>query len=224
MKKLIAALFICALSAAAIPAKAQYYEIANQLPQLIRPALSGSFNYKGFVEGSYLAGVGGRRASTIDISTTQGFQYASWFFMGVGAGVDIMTTSTSDNWGDGWTSNGWQRHSDTKTGVLIPLYTDFRFNIGSGAGNSVSVYIDARIGAAFLLGNDYLRIGDGYITRNECFYLRPSIGVRIPVSSSNPKQAFNIGASYQLLTQNYWYGYNSDIALSSVGATISYEW
>ena len=29
---------------------AQYYEIANRLPGLIRPALSGSLNYKGFIE------------------------------------------------------------------------------------------------------------------------------------------------------------------------------
>ena len=31
-------------------ASAQYYELANQIPQLISPALSGNFNYKGFVD------------------------------------------------------------------------------------------------------------------------------------------------------------------------------
>ena len=39
-------------------AKAQFYEIANQIPQLLSPALSGNFNYKGYVEVSYLKGVG----------------------------------------------------------------------------------------------------------------------------------------------------------------------
>ena len=54
---------------------AQYYQIANQLPQLISPALSGSFDYKGFVELSGLAGVGHNRSNIIDLSTTQRFQY-----------------------------------------------------------------------------------------------------------------------------------------------------
>lgn len=35
-------------------AKAQFYEIANQVPQLLSPALSGSFNYKGYIEASYI--------------------------------------------------------------------------------------------------------------------------------------------------------------------------
>ena len=41
-------LAIFALSAA-FGASAQYYELANQLPQLLRPALSGSWQYKGLV-------------------------------------------------------------------------------------------------------------------------------------------------------------------------------
>lgn len=77
---------------------AQYYQIANQLPQLISPALSGSLNYKGFVEVSGLAGVGHNRANVIDFSTTQGFQYSSWFFMGVGAGVDVVMAQQPQDW------------------------------------------------------------------------------------------------------------------------------
>ena len=38
-------------------ANAQYYEIANRLPSLISPALSGSMKYKGFVEAGYNTGV-----------------------------------------------------------------------------------------------------------------------------------------------------------------------
>lgn len=70
------------LAAGSQASRAQYYEITNQLTNLISPALSGSFNYKGYVEASGLAGVGHNRANFIGISTTQGFRYASWFYMG----------------------------------------------------------------------------------------------------------------------------------------------
>ena len=57
------------------------------------------------------------------------------------------------------------------------------------------------------------------------FFFRPAIGVRIPVSASNPKQAFNIGITYQLLTSNNIYRpYGSSGTLSSFGATIGFEW
>lgn len=85
-----------ALVLAAPKASAQYYEIATQLPQLISPALSGSLNYKGFVELSGTAGIGNNRVNDIGISTTQGFRYASWFFMGVGAGVDVVMAQQPD--------------------------------------------------------------------------------------------------------------------------------
>lgn len=75
--------------AATASAHAQYYEIAGQLPSLISPALSGSLNYKGFVEASGTAGIGDSRANFIGVSTSQGFKYADWFFMGVGIGVDV---------------------------------------------------------------------------------------------------------------------------------------
>lgn len=224
MKKFILSLLLMVLAGAAQPLQAQYYEIANQLPQLIRPALSGSLKYKGFAEAGYMAGIGGRRASTLDFSTTQGFQYASWFFMGVGAGVDVMFSQTNEGWGEGWAENGWHQHSDTKTAVMIPLYTDFRFTAGGNGGKSPSFFFDLRIGASFLIGNDYVRIGDGYLTKNECFYLRPSAGVRIPIDGENSRKAVNFGISYQLLTQNYWYGWSSSIALSSIGANVSFEW
>ena len=79
-------------------AKAQFYEIANQIPQLLSPALSGNFNYKGYVEVSYLKGVGSDIFDFVDFSTTQGFKYRNWLFMGVGAGVDIMLPSDGRNY------------------------------------------------------------------------------------------------------------------------------
>lgn len=230
MKTRLTILFMALASLFAAPrAEAQYYQIANQIPQLIRPALSGGLNYKGFVEAGYIGGIGDKRADFLDISTVQGFRYADWFFMGVGAGVDVLFAHQNEDWGNGWggnpSYNDYWNHSNTETAVMIPLFTDFRFNIGNTNTSAASFFIDLRLGASFLIGDDYVRIGDGYLTSTECFYLRPSLGVRIPVGGSNVKQAISIGVNYQLLTQNYWYYRGgSDATLSGFGATISYEW
>ena len=101
LKYIISAL---AIGVGTSAASAQYYEIANQLPSLISPALSGSLRYKGFVDLSGTAGLGDNRANFAGISTTQGFQYADWFFMGAGlilSALDVPaimnTASTSIN-------------------------------------------------------------------------------------------------------------------------------
>ncbi len=203
-------------------ASAQYYELANQIPQLISPALSGNFNYKGFVDASYTAGVGPRQADFVELTTTQGFKYSSWFFMGVGIGVQAIMTDRNDNY-DPWQYPGdWdESRSRSRTGWIMPLYTDFRFNIGSPT--DTSFFIDLRLGASFLLSDNYLEIGDGFLDSDQAFYLKPTIGMSIPLNNSG-KQAVNIGVSYQLMTQNYWYRNSSDITLSSFGATIGFEW
>ena len=57
------------------------------------------------------------------------------------------------------------------------------------------------------------------------FFLRPTIGLRIPVSSANQKQAVNIGVTYQLLTSNNNYRRNgASGTLNAFGATIGFEW
>lgn len=201
---------------------AQYYQIANQLPQLISPALSGSLNYKGFVEVSGLAGVGHNRANVIDFSTTQGFLYSSWFFMGVGAGVDVVMAQQPQ----GWRPNpdyDYMYRGNTKTKVMIPLFSDFRFNIGSQ--EATSFFIDFKVGASWLIGSDYLRMADGFMTNETQFYFRPSFGLRIPVSKERPDHAVNVGVSYQLLTSNNNYYWNDNsLTLNNLGVSISYEW
>ena len=109
----IMATSVLALAACGV-ADAQYYELANQIPQLISPALSGSFAYKGFAGASFIKGVGDRNADFIDISTTQGFQYSSWFFMGVGLGVDVVMSHTSDGWGYPPSGPGWSGYDPGK--------------------------------------------------------------------------------------------------------------
>lgn len=226
---LLSALTLGAL-ACAVPAHAQYYQIANQLPGLLSPALSGSFNYKGYVELSGTAGVGTNRANFISLTTTQGFRYSSWFFMGVGLGIDIAMAQGADAGSpraaayNGYGEPGCNCYSVAKTKAMIPVFTDFRFNIGDPA--SVSAFVDVKLGAAWLLGSPYLRLREAYISNDAQFYCKPTIGVRIPVNSKNSSQAFNIGLTYQLLTtdNNYYWNPGDNITLNNFGVTLGYEW
>lgn len=227
LRKIITA---AAVSAAAFfgtqQAAAQYWEAANQLQSLISPALSGSARYKGSVEVMGVAGVGASKLNHVEFSTSQGFQYANWFYMGAGIGVDIVHAGSfdyrrNDDDYDGPDYTGY-RFGNKSTGVMLPVFTDFRFNIGTGGGSSM--FIDLRLGATWLLGNNYIAAGDGWLSNQTNFYMRPAIGVRIPLNSQNPRQAFNIGVSYLLITSgnNYWYGATQ--SFNAVGATLSYEW
>lgn len=226
MKKIISLIMVAAvaLGIAAPSAKAQYYEIANQIPQLITPALTGGMRYKGFAEAKYIKGIGNHNVDFLGFSTSQGFKYADWFFMGVGIGVDVVFSHVGDNpvqWNPNVPAYDSGR-STTNTGVMIPLFTDFRFNIGGQS--SASFFFDVKLGCSFLVGKDYLRVDNGYLSSEEYFYLRPSLGVRIPVNKNNSRQAVNVGVSYQLLTSNYWNSYYSNVTLNGLGVDLSYEW
>ncbi len=146
-----------------LSASAQYYEIANRIPSLIQPALSGSGQYKGFIEAGYSKTLGNYDADFLELSTSQGFQYNSWFYMGVGLGVDVLFSHKNDDWGSDWEnpSYGSDRGSTT-TAAMIPLFTDFRFNIGGNSG--ASFFIDMKVGCSFLLGNKYIsKIGRAHV-------------------------------------------------------------
>lgn len=204
---------------------AQYYAIANQVTNLLSPALSGSGRYKGFVEVSGLAGIGENRANFIGVSTTQGYQYNDWFYMGAGMGIDVVMAHQSDALASMSPDSypGWYTHSSSKTKAMIPVFTDLRVNLGSRT--TPSFFIDVKFGAAWLLGSSYLQMESSRMTNGTQFYLRPSVGVRIPVSKSDNRQAFNIGLTYQLLTSNNFYGWNNNSAsLNNVGLTLGYEW
>lgn len=204
-------------------AKAQYYEIANQLPGVISPALSGSMNYKGFIELSGIAGFGDNRANIIGVTTSQGFQYSSWFFMGAGLGVEVAMTN-SDMLSSDVGQARYREHSNSSTKVMIPVFSDFRFNFGNTGG--VSFFADVKLGAIWLIGNSYLRLQEGCMTGDAQFYCKPALGVRIPVSSTNQRQAVNIGVAYELITSdnNYNYWNDNNITLNCLGVSLSFEW
>lgn len=204
-------------------AKAQYYEIANQLPGVISPALSGSMNYKGFIELSGVAGFGDNRANIIGVTTSQGFQYSSCFFMGAGLGVEVAMTN-SDMLSSDVGQARYREHSNSSTKVMIPVFSDFRFNFGNTGG--VSFFADVKLGAIWLIGNSYLRLQEGCMTGDAQFYCKPALGVRIPVSSTNQRQAVNIGVAYELITSdnNYNYWNDNNITLNCLGVSLSFEW
>ncbi len=203
-------------------AKAQYYEIATQIPSLLSPALSGSMAYTGFVELSGIGGVGTDRANFIGLSTTQGFQYSSWFFMGAGMGIDVAMARNNDDRTAGDAPRQYYGDNAT-TMAMLPIFSDFRFNVGTGGGTSM--FIDAKIGAAWFLGNDYLQLHDRTMGHGAQFFLQPAVGVRIPISSANPRQAINIGVTYRLLTSDNNYSwYDTAATLNGLGASISFEW
>lgn len=196
---------------------AQYTSIVNQAANILQTAVMGGMRYRGYVDASYTGGFGRLQANFVGVSTVQGLQYADWFYMGAGLGVDLVTSKTDSG------NNGWFGDRQTRTtGVMIPIFTDFRFNIGGS--KSPSFFIDIKAGGSFLIGKNYLAIENGYINGSEYFMLKPSIGLRIP-TGNNGKRSMNIGITYQLLTCNYWWYNNSNSGtLNSLGATVSYQW
>ena len=215
MKKIYLALIIAIAGISNL--HAQYTNIVNQAANLLQTAVMGGSRYKGYVEATYTGGFGNLQADFVGISTSQGYQYNNWFFMGAGIGVDLVYSKVDNGF------NSWDYDRQTRTsGAMVPIFTDFRFNFGSKT--NASFYIDVKAGGSFLIGKNYLAIENGYINGSEYFMLRPSVGLRVPLSK-NGKRAMNVGLTYQLLTCNYWwYNNRNSGTLNSLGGTVSYEW
>lgn len=225
IKTLLSTIALLLLSAIATPkASAQFYEIANQIPQLLSPALSGSSAYKGYLEAGYSKTFGHYDADFLEFSTSQGYRYGSRFFMGVGLGVDVIFAHKDNQWGTGWSADSDfnTKHSSSSTAAMLPIFTDFRFNLDTST--HAAFYIDLKIGCSFLLSSKYIEIGNGYLTNRQYFYLRPSIGIRIPTNKNHPKQGLDIGINYKLLTSNYWNSWSRNVTLNGLGASVAFEW
>ena len=216
-KKHIVLIIALLMSVVPFRATAQYTSLVNQATNMMQTALIGGMRYRGYVEASYTGGFGNLQADFVGISTVQGVQYADWFFMGAGLGVDLVYSKTDASY------NGWFGDRKTRTsGAMVPIFTDFRFNIGGNQGPSF--FIDIKAGGSFLIGKNYLAFENGYINGSEYFMLKPSIGLRVPVGG-NGKRSMNLGLTYQLLTCNYWWYNNTNSGtLNSLGATVSYQW
>jgi hypothetical protein len=212
--KIIAATLLIGTAA---PANAQFYAIADRISDMITPALYGGFNYRGMVEVSAIKGIGENNGDFVGVSTSQGLKYADWLFMGVGIGVDALFTHVDSGYDN-------KMQSITKSGCVIPIFTDFRFTFGNKS--DVNFYFGTKIGCSFLVSDSDISVNRGYITSDECFYLKPSIGVRIPAGSTD-HNAVTFALSYQLITPGYTryeYSNNESISLNGFGLTIGYEW
>lgn len=218
--KLLRILFLAITAACCTSASAQIYETINTLQSVLSPALSGAGNYKGYVEAGYSHTLSKYNGDFFEISTSQGYQYNNWFYMGAGLGFDLLLSHPGVHWGEGIPPAG--NPEVTKTGPMLPLFADFRFLIGDTS--HVSFFLDLKVGCSFLLTNKVIAIGDGYLTNKEYFFLNPSLGVRVPCNKKNPKQAVDVGVKYKLLTSNYWYNTNNNITLQAIGAFIAFEW
>ncbi|MCH5241568.1 MAG: hypothetical protein J1F67_03975 [Muribaculaceae bacterium] len=221
MKKIIATILLT-ITGISFSASAQIYETINTLQSVISPALSGSGRYKGYVEAGYSHTLSHYNGDFIELSTSQGYQYNSWFYMGAGLGVDLLFSHPGEHWGEDIQNPVPGTRPITKTAPMLPLFADFRFLIGDTS--NVSFFLDLKVGCSFLLTNRNIAIGDGYLTNREYFFLDPSIGVRVPCNKKNNKQAIDVGVKYKLLTSNYWYNVNNNITLQSLGAFIAFEW
>ncbi|MDE6007275.1 MAG: hypothetical protein K2G67_06960 [Muribaculaceae bacterium] len=207
-----------------LPAKAQIGEIVNGLTNVALPAITQGAGYKGYVEADYTAGVGNYRTNFATVATSQGYQLNNWFYMGAGIGVDLLWSTVNKGWGNGFNEmdSSWADHQYTSSAVMIPVFTDFRFILGQQA--STSFFINFRLGAAFLCSDSYVKIKDGYLTNREYFYFQPSVGLRIPVSSTKPRQALDVGVHYRLMTSNYWSNWQYNATINGLGLNIGFEW
>lgn len=221
MKKLFFTILL-AVTGFSLPVDAQIYDAINTLQSVISPALSGSGRYKGYVEAGYSHTLSKYNGDFLEVSTSQGYQYNNWFFMGAGMGADVLFSHPGSHWNEGMTTPPPGQRGYAKTAVMLPLFADFRFLIGSTA--KTSFFLDLKVGASFLLSNKMIAIGDGFLTNREYFFLDPSIGLRLPCNKKNPKQAVDVGIRYKLLTSEYWYNYSNNITLQSLGAFVAFEW
>lgn len=213
------------LAAAAIfPAQAQIGEIVNGLTNVALPAIRQGAGYKGYLEADFTAGVGNYRSNFVTVATSQGYQMNNWFYMGAGIGVDMLWSTVNTGWGENWAASNpeWFAHEHTSSAVMIPVFTDFRFILGEQT--STSFFINLRVGAAFLCSDSYIKIRNGYLTNQNYFYFQPAVGVRVPINSTNPRQALDIGLHYRLMTSNYWSNWQYNATINGLGVNISYEW
>lgn len=219
MKKLLLPILLV-ITMCVPSAEAQVYGAINTIQSVLSPALSGSGRYKGYVEGGYSHTIGKYNGDFIEVSTSQGYQYNSWFYMGAGLGLDLLLAHKGNNWGQGTPPPNLK--GTTTTAPMLPLFADFRFLIGDS--KNISFFLDLKVGCSFLLVNKAIPIGQGWLTNREYFFLDPSIGLRLPCNKKNPKQAVDVGVKYKLITSEYWYNYSNNITLQSIGAFVAFEW
>ena len=235
----IAAMLAAVMLLVAADAQAQYRSRPRPVPAQRHAAIPRAYNsgssdddmcYKGFIEAGYSAGVGNYRANQLDVLTTHGVAIGDGF-VGVGTGVNVLfpkEEGVGTNWSMGDYGNGYRPQGAnyrSENAVFIPLYLDLKYNF---SGSSVSPFVDLKLGGTFLVNDNAVCLGNGWIDNRTSVYCSPSVGVRIPIGGS---AAFNMAVTYTLISQKYYYYdywdgpvYSDGISLHSLGARLSIEW
>ncbi len=116
--------------------------------------------YHGFVDGGYAAYISQIAPSTIEVTTSHGYQFNPYIFLGCGVGVDI----TGDcKWGE----VGGMAYNKRESSVDIPVFFNFRSNFTK---TRVSPFVDAKVGA--------------YVNNDGGIYLNAALGCRCAVSDN----------------------------------------
>lgn len=147
-------LFICFLSLASFVINAQ-----DNLP---------SNGYRGFADFGYTVGVGDYEFGRFEVSTTQGYQFNPYFFVGGGVGFHFMQS---------YETAGMEIALDKRDAkVSIPLFADLR---GTFSKRKFAPFIDLKAGY--------------FLTNNDGLYGNISVGCRMTVKR---KQAVSLSVGY----------------------------
>lgn len=147
-------LFICFLSLASFVINAQ-----DNLP---------SNGYRGFANFGYTVGVGDYEFGRFEVSTTQGYQFNPYFFVGGGVGFHFMQS---------YETAGMEIALDKRDAkVSIPLFADLR---GTFSKRKFAPFIDLKAGY--------------FLTNNDGLYGNISVGCRMTVKR---KQAVSLSVGY----------------------------
>lgn len=147
-------LFICFLSLVSFVINAQ-----DNLP---------GNGYRGFADFGYTVGVGDYEFGRFEVSTTQGYQFNPYFFVGGGVGFHFMQS---------YETAGMEIALDKRDAkVSIPLFADLR---GTFSKRKFAPFIDLKAGY--------------FLTNNDGLYGNISVGCRMTVKR---KQAVSLSVGY----------------------------
>lgn len=124
--------------------------------------------YHGFVDFGYQIGIGDYTLNKFEFSSTHGYQFNPYLFLGGGIGFNLMQEYE--------TPDMYIPLDQRKFMIDIPLYAETRFTFIDG---HISPFISGRAGY--------------YLTHHGGFYANASVGCRFAISSN---QAVNILIGY----------------------------
>ena len=128
--------------------------------------------YRGFLDYGYTIGLSDfKHFGRLDLSTSHGYQFSRYFFLGVGAGYQFC---------------------DVLEMPIIPVFVDARLNLMDGR---ISPYIGLKAGYSFDIGTDNR---DKFEGAGMGFYFVPNIGVRM-VLRKNLAANLSFGYTHQII-------------------------